>query len=109
MPQNLYEGETQASQQRPATLGVGESRTIPSTDSAGKRPVVESEDSDWKIYVPLAATHDIVGYNYQIHKSYPRDVFINQTRVVDNSYIIGDLYGQEQTTLGGGEERKRNR
>nr|WP_278706552.1 hypothetical protein [Bacteroides intestinalis] len=55
---------------------------------------MESGDSDWKIYVPLAATHDIVGYNYQMHKgpserervsvcimmqtkSYPHNVLIN--------------------------------
>ncbi len=65
-------------------------------------------DSDWEIYDPLAAQHDIVGYNYMIHKSesdhkrvpdrvmwqtesYPRDAFSNWTKVADNSYIIGDF------------------
>ena len=65
-------------------------------------------DSDWEIYDPLAAAHDIVGYNYLMHKgpsdhervpnrimmqteSFPRDAFINWTRVVDHPYIIGDF------------------
>lgn len=65
-------------------------------------------DSDWEIYDPLAAAHDIVGYNYMMHKgpsdhervpdrimmqteSYPRDAFVNWTRVNDYSYIIGDF------------------
>lgn len=65
-------------------------------------------DDDWEIYDPLAAAHDIVGYNYLMHKgpsdhervpdrimmqteSYPRDAFINWTRVVDHPYIIGDF------------------
>ncbi len=65
-------------------------------------------DSDWEIYDPLAEAHDIVGYNYMIHKSesdhqrvpsrimmqtesYPRDAFSNWEKVVDNSYIIGDF------------------
>src|SRR5574344_167188 len=51
-------------------------------------------DNDWDIYDPLAAEHDIVGYNYMIHKSesdhervpnrimiqpesYPRDAYRN--------------------------------
>lgn len=65
-------------------------------------------DKDWEIYDPLAAAHDIVGYNYMMHKgpsdhervpsrvmmqteSYPRDAFANWKRVVDHSYIIGDF------------------
>lgn len=65
-------------------------------------------DSDWEIYDPLAAVHDIVGYNYMIHKSeedhervperilwqtesYPRDAFGNWTKVNDHPYIIGDF------------------
>lgn len=65
-------------------------------------------DSDWEIYDPLAAAHDIVGYNYMIHKaqsdhervpdrvmmqteSYPREAFNNWARVNDYSYIIGDF------------------
>lgn len=65
-------------------------------------------DSDWKIYDPLAAAHDIVGYNYMMHKgpsdheripervmmqteSYPRDAFANWNRLDRNAYIIGDF------------------
>ncbi|MBD5355986.1 MAG: glycoside hydrolase family 2 protein [Bacteroides sp.] len=65
-------------------------------------------DSDWEIYDPLASKHDIVGYNYMIHKSesdhqrvpsrvmwqtesYPRDAFQNWEMVNDNNYIIGDF------------------
>lgn len=65
-------------------------------------------DSDWEIYDPLAAAHDIVGYNYMIHKaegdhervpdrvmmqteSFPRDAFRNWEWVVDHPYIIGDF------------------
>ena len=65
-------------------------------------------DGDWEIYDPLAAAHDIVGYNYMMHKgpsdhervpsrimmqteSYPRDAFANWARVSDHSYIIGDF------------------
>ena len=75
------------------------------------RPVTSalaSWDSDWEIYDPLAAQHDIVGYNYMIHKaesdhervperimwqteSYPRDAFANHRMVADHSYIIGDF------------------
>lgn len=75
------------------------------------RPVTSalaSWDSDWEIYDPLAAEHDITGYNYMIHKSesdhervpsrvmwqtesYPRDAFSNWVKVNDNPYIIGDF------------------
>lgn len=65
-------------------------------------------DPDWEIYDPLAAEHDIVGYNYMIHKSesdhqrvpdrvmwqtesYPRDAFANWVKVKDYPYIIGDF------------------
>ncbi|MBQ9362349.1 MAG: DUF4982 domain-containing protein [Bacteroidaceae bacterium] len=65
-------------------------------------------DNDWDIYDPLAAEHDIVGYNYMIHKSegdheripdrvmvqtesYPRDAWQNYRKVADHSYIIGDF------------------
>ena len=65
-------------------------------------------DSDWEIYDPLAAAHDIVGYNYMMHKgpsdhervpdrimmqteSYPREAFNNWARVNDYPYIIGDF------------------
>ena len=75
------------------------------------RPVTSalaSWDSDWEIYDPLAAQHEIVGYNYMIHKaesdhervpsrvmwqteSYPRDAFSNYKMVADHPYIIGDF------------------
>ena len=65
-------------------------------------------DSDWEIYDPLAAVHDIVGYNYMIHKaesdharvpqrvmwqteSYPREAFNNWAKVADHPYVIGDF------------------
>lgn len=75
------------------------------------RPVTSalaSWDSDWEIYDPLAAAHDIAGYNYRIFharsdhervpermiiqtESFPRDAFTNWTMVNDNSYILGDF------------------
>lgn len=75
------------------------------------RPITSalaSWDKDWEIYDPLAAEHDIVGYNYMIHKheedhkrvpnrvmwqteSYPKDAFKNWTLVNDLDYIIGDF------------------
>ncbi|MCD8293182.1 MAG: DUF4982 domain-containing protein, partial [Prevotellaceae bacterium] len=75
------------------------------------RPVTSalaSWDSEWEIYDPLAALHDIAGYNYLLHyaaadhlrvpsrliiqtESYPRDAFINRQRVQENSYILGDF------------------
>ncbi len=75
------------------------------------RPITQALaawDSDWEIYDPLAAAHDIVGYNYMLHKhegdhqrvpdrviwqteSYPRDAFQNWATVNDNSYVIGDI------------------
>ncbi len=65
-------------------------------------------DNDWDIYDPLAAEHDIVGYNYMIHKaesdharvprrvmwqteSYPRDAYANWLMVADHPYVIGDF------------------
>ena len=77
----------------------------------GTRPVTSALaawDSDWEIYDPLAAQHEIVGYNYMIHKaksdhqrvpervmvqteSYPRDAFNNWATANDNSYVIGDF------------------
>lgn len=65
-------------------------------------------DKDWEIFDPLAAVHDIAGYNYQLHRaaadhervpervimqteSYPRDAYANWERVKNNSYIIGDF------------------
>lgn len=75
------------------------------------RPVTSalaSWDSDWEIYDPLAAVHDIVGYNYLLDKapsdhlrvpsrvimqteSYPNDAFKNWKLVSGNKYIIGDF------------------
>ena len=75
------------------------------------RPVTQALaawDPDWEIYDPLAAEHDIVGYNYMIHKhetdhqrvpsriiwqteSYPRDAFQNWNITHDNNYVIGDI------------------
>lgn len=75
------------------------------------RPITSalaSWDKDWEIYDPLAAEHDIVGYNYMIHKhqsdhervpnrvmwqteSYPKDAFKNWALVNDYDYIIGDF------------------
>lgn len=75
------------------------------------RPITQALaawDADWEIYDPLAAEHDIVGYNYMIHKaegdhervpervmmqteSYPRDAWNNYRMTRDHSYIIGDF------------------
>lgn len=65
-------------------------------------------DRDWEIYDPLAAEHDIVGYNYLIFKaegdhercpervmwqteSYPRAAFHNWEAVHDHPYVVGDF------------------
>lgn len=65
-------------------------------------------DNDWEIYDPLAETHEIVGYNYLLHRapadhqrvpsrvimqteSYPREAFANWSLVNDHDYIIGDF------------------
>ncbi len=75
------------------------------------RPVTSalaSWDNDWDIYDPLAAQHEIVGYNYMIHKaesdhdrvpsrvmmqteSYPRDVYKNYRTATDLPYVTGDF------------------
>ncbi|MBP5770322.1 MAG: DUF4982 domain-containing protein [Bacteroidaceae bacterium] len=74
-------------------------------------------DSDWDIYDPLAAEHDIVGYNYMIHKSqsdharvphrvmmqtesYPRDAWQNHRKVAENAYVIGDFVWTAMDYLG---------
>lgn len=77
----------------------------------GTRPVTQALaawDPDWDIYDPLAACHEITGYNYMIHKaegdharvpsrvmwqteSYPRDAFRNWEKVNDLPYVIGDF------------------
>ena len=76
-----------------------------------RRPVTSALaawDSDWDIYDPLAAEHDIVGYNYMIQmsesdhervpsrvmmqtESFPRDAWQNYRKVADYPYIIGDF------------------
>ncbi|MBP3842452.1 MAG: DUF4982 domain-containing protein [Prevotella sp.] len=76
-----------------------------------RRPVTSALaawDNDWDIYDPLAAEHDIVGYNYMIHKSesdhqrlpnrvmmqtesYPRDAWKNFQKVMNEPYVIGDF------------------
>lgn len=75
------------------------------------RPVTQALaawDPDWEIYDPLAAKHEIIGYNYMLHKaegdhnrvpsrviwqteSYPRDAFKNWEKVHDLPYVIGDF------------------
>ena len=76
-----------------------------------KRPVTSALcawDPEWDIYDPLAAEHDIVGYNYMIFKSksdhervptrvmmqtesYPRDAWNNYRKVQDEPWVIGDF------------------
>ena len=76
-----------------------------------KRPITSALaawDRDWDIYDPLAAVHDIVGYNYMIFKaesdhervpervmmqteSYPRDAWANYERTMKHNYILGDF------------------
>ena len=78
---------------------------------AQHRPVTSALaawDSDWDIYDPLAAEHDIVGYNYMIFKaesdhervpsrvmmqteSFPRDAWRNYRWAMDHDYILGDF------------------
>lgn len=80
-------------------------------DDPQQRPVTSALaawDRDWDIYDPLAAEHDIVGYNYMIFKaesdhervpsrvmmqteSYPRDAWRNCQTVKNHDYIIGDF------------------
>jgi beta-galactosidase len=75
------------------------------------RPVTSAMttwDSEWVIFDPLFAVHDIGGYNYQLHRapsdhervpsriivqteSYPRDAFSNWKMLKNNNYIIGDF------------------
>ena len=75
------------------------------------RPVTSAMttwDSDWELFDPLMAAHDVAGYNYQLHRapadhkrvpsriivqteSYPRDAFANWQLVQQNPYIIGDF------------------
>lgn len=77
----------------------------------GTRPVTSALaawDNDWEIYDPLAAVHDIVGYNYMLfrapadHKrvpsrvimqteSFPRGAFDNWKLVTSNEYVLGDF------------------
>ena len=75
------------------------------------RPVTQALaawDKDWDIYDPLAATLDIAGYNYLMHKvtgdhervpsrimwqteSYPRDAYSNWASVDTLPYVVGDF------------------
>ncbi|WP_291112108.1 MULTISPECIES: glycoside hydrolase family 2 TIM barrel-domain containing protein [unclassified Flavobacterium] len=75
------------------------------------RPVTSAMtawDNDWDIFDPLMATHDVCGYNYQLHRapsdhervpsrvivqteSYPRDAFSNWKMVQSHNYILGDF------------------
>jgi beta-galactosidase len=75
------------------------------------RPVTSAMttwDNDWEIFDSLMATHDVCGYNYQLHRaisdhqrvpsrvivhteSYPRDAFANWELVQNQNYIIGDF------------------
>lgn len=75
------------------------------------RPVTQalaSWDADWEIYDSLAGEHDIVGYNYMIHKaegdhervphrvmvqteSYPKDAWSNYLMAKEHPYVIGDF------------------
>ncbi|NLO69612.1 MAG: glycoside hydrolase family 2 protein [Porphyromonadaceae bacterium] len=75
------------------------------------RPVTSAMttwDSDWEIFDPLMAEHDVCGYNYELYRapddhkrvpdriilqteSYPRDAFQNWKLVNYNSYILGDF------------------
>jgi beta-galactosidase len=65
-------------------------------------------DKEWELFDPLFATHDIGGYNYQLHRapsdhkrvpsriivqteSYPKDAFPNWKLIQDNACIIGDF------------------
>lgn len=84
------------------------------------RPVtsaITTWDSDWAIFDPLFAAHDIGGYNYQLHRapddhqrvpsrvivqteSYPRDAFANWKLVKNNNYIIGDFVWTAMDYLG---------
>lgn len=84
------------------------------------RPITSalaSWDKDWEIYDPLAAVHDIVGYNYMIHhapsdhlrvpsrvmmqtESYPREAFANWKMSSDNIYVLGDFVWTAMDYLG---------
>jgi beta-galactosidase len=84
------------------------------------RPVtsaITTWDSEWAIFDPLFAAHDVGGYNYQLHRavadhqrvpsriivqteSYPRDAFANWKLVKENSYIIGDYVWTAMDYLG---------
>ena len=76
-----------------------------------RRPVTSALaawDDDWDIYDPLAAEHDIVGYNYLRQKmegdhermpsrvmmhteTYPCEVWQNYRTVADKPYVIGEF------------------
>ncbi len=81
---------------------MGMDKTRPMTQA------LASWDSDWDIYDPLAAEHEIIGYNYLIHKaeddhkrvpgrvimqteSFPRDAYRNYKATADHPYVLGDF------------------
>ena len=84
------------------------------------RPVTSAMttwDSDWQIFDPLMAAHDISGYNYQLHRapsdhervpsriivqteSYPKDAFTNWKMVQSHNYILGDFVWTAMDYLG---------
>jgi len=85
--------------------------TLVRTLDPQRRPVTSALaawDPEWDIYDPLAAEHDIVGYNYMMHmaesdharvprrvmmqtESYPNDAWQNYERTMAHPYIIGDF------------------
>lgn len=84
------------------------------------RPVTSAMttwDSDWEIFDPLFAVHDIGGYNYQLHRaesdhervpsriilqteSYPKDAFFCWDMSEKYPYIIGDFVWTAMDYLG---------
>jgi beta-galactosidase len=84
------------------------------------RPVTSAMttwDTEWEMFDPLFAAHDIGGYNYQIHRaqsdhervpsriivqteSYPRDAFSNWKMIQSHNYIIGDFVWTAMDYLG---------
>ncbi len=84
------------------------------------RPVTSAMttwDSDWEIFDPLMAAHDVSGYNYQLHRapsdhervpsriivqteSFPKDAFANWKMVQSHNYILGDFVWTAMDYLG---------
>ncbi len=74
-------------------------------------------NSNWELFDPLMAQHDIVGYNYQLHhaesdhqrvpsrvmvqtESYPKDAFFCWDMTQKHNYIIGDFVWTAMDYLG---------